>query len=55
VQQHDVLAIEPGLDHAQTAAPGYHMYYLWVIRHLDQDPYTGFEYTETHRWTFEEP
>lgn len=53
VHQHDVLAIAPGQDHAQTAAPGYHMYYLWAIRHLDGDPYTGFEYTETHRWTFE--
>jgi 5-deoxy-glucuronate isomerase len=55
VQQHDVLAIMPGRDHAQAAAPGYHMYYLWAIRHLDQDPYTGFEYSEAHRWTFEEP
>lgn len=53
VKQHDVLAITPGCDHAQTAAPGYHMYYLWAIRHLEGDPYTGFEYTEAHRWTFE--
>jgi 5-deoxy-glucuronate isomerase len=53
VHQHDLLRITAGNDHAQAAAPGYHMYYLWAIRHLDGNPYTGFEYTETHKWTFE--
>ena len=27
------------------------MWYLWVIRHLDGNPYTGFEFTEDHAWT----
>ena len=25
--------------HPQTTAPGYAMWYLWVIRHLENDPY----------------
>ncbi len=25
--------------HSQAAAPGYAMYYIWAIRHLDGDPY----------------
>ena len=42
---HDLLKITGGRDHAQTSAPGFDMYYLWAIRHGDDDPYTGFEYT----------
>ena len=46
----DTLKIAPGADHAQVAAPGYAMYYLWVIRHLPGNPYTTPEFTEAHRW-----
>ncbi|HEX4629207.1 MAG TPA: 5-deoxy-glucuronate isomerase [Gemmatimonadales bacterium] len=53
VREHDVLRIPGGKDHAQCAAPGYHMYYLWAIRHLDGARYAGFETTPDHRWTFE--
>nr|MDO8110207.1 5-deoxy-glucuronate isomerase [Candidatus Sigynarchaeota archaeon] len=28
-----------GVTHPQTSAPGYAMYYLWAIRHLDGKPY----------------
>ena len=45
----DTLKIAPGADHAQVSAPGYAMYYLWVIRHLDGDPYRTPEFTEAHR------
>ncbi len=31
--------IEPGKDHEQAAAPGYEMYYVWMIRHIDSDPW----------------
>ena len=34
VNDRDTVCIPPGLDHAQCAAPGYGMYYSWVIRHL---------------------
>jgi 5-deoxy-D-glucuronate isomerase len=48
-----VLRIPGGQDHAQCAAPGYHMYYLWAIRHLEGARYAGFETSPDHRWTFE--
>ena len=39
VRQYDTVKILDGLDHAQCAAPGYGMYYAWVIRHLPDNPY----------------
>src|SRR5262245_9738387 len=53
VRQYDTIAIPPGLDHAQCAAPGYGMYYSWVIRHLPGNPYIVPEFTAEHRWTTE--
>lgn len=46
----DTVKIPGGLDHAQVSAPGYGMYYLWLIRHLPRRPYRGFEFTQAHRW-----
>jgi 5-deoxy-glucuronate isomerase len=51
VRQYDSVSIPPGLDHAQCAAPGYGMYYSWVIRHLPDNPYTVPEFTADHAWT----
>ena len=51
IQQYDTLKILYQLDHAQVAAPGYGMYYIWVIRHLQNSPYTVPEFTEEHAWT----
>lgn len=53
VRDGDTTLIPPGLDHAQVSAPGYGMYYLWLIRHLPGNPYTGFTFTEEHRWTLD--
>jgi 5-deoxy-D-glucuronate isomerase len=53
IRQFDTLKILDQLDHSQVAAPGYGMYYVWVIRHLPGDPYTGPEFTAEHRWTTE--
>jgi 5-deoxy-glucuronate isomerase len=53
VGHRDTVCIEPGLDHAQCAAPGYGMYYSWVIRHLPGDPYTVPEFTDLHAWTMQ--
>ena len=49
----DTLFIEPGKDHAQVSAPGYGMYYLWFIRHLPGNPYTGFTFAAEHEWTLD--
>lgn len=48
IRHHDVLRITGNRDHAQTTAPGICMYYLWAIRHLPGNPYTGFEYTSPY-------
>lgn len=51
VQQYDTYKILDENDHAQAAAPGYGMYYLWVIRHLEDQRYDQPEFTEEHSWT----
>jgi 5-deoxy-glucuronate isomerase len=53
VRQYDTIRILAGNDHAQCAAPGYGMYYSWVIRHLPGNPYTVPEFTADHAWTME--
>lgn len=50
VRAGDTTAIPGGLDHAQVSAPGYGMYYLWIVRHLPRRPYKGFRYTPAHTW-----
>ena len=49
----DTVKIPGGQDHGQCSAPGYGMYYLWIVRHLEGNPYTGFEYSPEHRWTLD--
>ena len=53
VRGNDTIKILAGNDHAQCAAPGYPMYYSWVIRHLENNPYTVPEFTAEHRWTMD--
>jgi 5-deoxy-glucuronate isomerase len=50
IKSNDTIKIVGGMDHSQVAAPGYGMYYLWIVRHLPDNPYLGFEFTEEHRW-----
>ena len=54
VRQYDTTKIHHGIDHAQAAAPGYGMYYTWVIRHLAGNPYIVPEFTEEHAWVMDE-
>jgi len=51
LRHRDTLCIPPGLDHAHCSAPGYGMYYAWVIRHLPGNPYTVPEFSAEHAWT----
>jgi 5-deoxy-glucuronate isomerase len=53
VQSHDTLKILDGVSHAQVSAPGYGMWYLWIVRHLPGQRYTGFTYTKDHEWTLD--
>jgi 5-deoxy-glucuronate isomerase len=50
VRSGDTLRIPGGESHAQVAAPGYGMWYLWVVRHLPGAPYTGFAFDPEHAW-----
>ena len=50
VKHNDAIKILDNADHMQTSAPGYHMWYLWIIRHLPKNPYKGFEYNPKHEW-----
>jgi len=54
VRSNDTVKILDGVDHAQCAAPGYGMYYIWLIRHLPEIRYTVPEFTEDHIWIMEE-
>ncbi len=51
IKQNDTVLILDEVDHAQCSAPGYGMYYSWVIRHLENNRYTVPEFTKEHDWT----
>jgi len=53
VRAYDTVKILDEKDHAQCAAPGYAMYYIWVIRHLPENRYTVPEFSPEHTWTME--
>ncbi len=52
VMNGDTAALPPMVSHPQVAAPGYEMYYLWAIPHLENDPFidTSRIYVEEHEW-----
>ena len=43
-------AITGGKTHPQVTAPGYPMYYCWMIRHLEGDPWTTRVDDERYDW-----
>lgn len=43
-------AIPGGNTHPQVAAPGYPMYYVWMIRHFDGQPWTDRIEDPDHTW-----
>ncbi|MDR2184243.1 MAG: 5-deoxy-glucuronate isomerase [Treponema sp.] len=50
IRDKDTVLIRDGEDHPQVTAPGYAMWYLWVIRHLEGSRYGPQYVTEEHRW-----
>lgn len=50
VRNYDTVKILDLNDHSQCSAPGYGMYYSWVIRHLPDNRYSVPEFTEEHKW-----
>lgn len=50
LEHNDTLLIHPGQVHPQVSAPGYAMYYIWVIRHLPGNPYLSPTFEPEHLW-----
>ncbi len=50
VENNDAIKIYPNTEHPQVAAPGYAMYFLWVIRHLENNPYMKPVFVKEHLW-----
>ncbi|TNE64375.1 MAG: hypothetical protein EP335_07905 [Alphaproteobacteria bacterium] len=53
LRPYDTVRIMDGKTHAQVAAPGYGMYYAWVIRHLPGDRYGVPTFKPEHAWTMD--
>ncbi len=47
-------SIPGGLTHPQTSAPGYNLYYCWMIRHLAGNPWTTRDNDPVHEWLLSE-
>ena len=52
VKNNDTSVITSG-DHPQVCAPGYAMYYIWAIRHLENNPFNERIYAHEHKWLLE--
>ncbi|WP_105619274.1 5-deoxy-glucuronate isomerase [Vallitalea okinawensis] len=50
VRHNDTALIEGGNTHSQTAAPGYAMYYLWLIPHLKDARFNDRIFVDEHKW-----
>ena len=52
----DTAVISGGLTHPQVAAPGYTMYYIWMIPHLPNHRFNSSsrEYVKEHAWLMEQ-
>lgn len=50
IMDNHISAIQGGLCHPQATAPGYAMFYVWMIRHLDGDPWTSRIDDPDHTW-----
>jgi 5-deoxy-glucuronate isomerase len=46
----DTVIIPAGAVHPHAAAPGYAMFYVWVIRHLDGERYAVPTFVPEHTW-----
>ena len=53
VRNNDAILIHENLTHPQVAAPGYAMYYIWVIRHLENNQYVNPIFVPEHAWVME--
>jgi 5-deoxy-glucuronate isomerase len=54
VKDKSFSAIPGGLTHPQVSAPGYPMYYCWMIRHIEGNPWTDRIDDPRYLWLLEE-
>jgi len=54
IENNSTAIIDGGLVHPQVTAPGYGMYYCWMIRHLDNDPWRDRIDDPKHAWLRDE-
>lgn len=50
IKNNSVSYIPGGLVHPQSTAPGYRMFYVWMIPHLENNPWTERIFAEEHKW-----
>lgn len=50
IMDNHISAIPGGLCHPQAAAPGYAMFYVWMIRHLEGNPWSERLDDPSHAW-----
>jgi len=53
LHNNDTILIHSGEVHPQVTAPGYAMYYIWVIRHLDERRYVTPTFEPQHTWVID--
>lgn len=53
IEHNDTYQILQGGEHAHCVAPGYALYTLWFIRHLQDTPYQVPTFCDEHAWTRE--
>ncbi|HHL3491698.1 TPA: 5-dehydro-2-deoxygluconokinase [Legionella pneumophila] len=51
IEHYDTYQIANGQEHAHCTAPGYALYTLWFIRHLNNNAYTTPIFIKDHEWT----
>lgn len=50
MEYNDTVKIMPNKVHPKVTAPGYAMHYVWIIRHLEGNPYIRPNFEEQHLW-----
>ncbi|MEL7657219.1 MAG: 5-deoxy-glucuronate isomerase [Bacillota bacterium] len=53
IQNNSAFYIPGGPTHPQVAAPGFAMYYTWMIRHLKGNPWTSRDNDSRYTWLLE--
>lgn len=50
ISGNDTILIQSGMTHPHVTYPGYALWYLWAIRHLDGNPYITPTFVPEHEW-----